>query len=234
MKKPSLTLKPHGDYALESIKVKFANGQPLSADQFNFIYRHEKTLSAHHLDAINTYYLKASRQKSESSFLFHGNALNQAGVKQLQKRIQALIAENSDHLSFQLKPEVFLQFRAATVNELILYHGNQFLTGAPFFPGGIPYTLYFQWGNLFGVAKYQMLPDEKDIKGNALIYFEDMHDRLLEECVHQYQAHHAPVPTPSPKKQEAPEPTPAPSFKSPFTIPKLTLARFQSSDDKKK
>lgn len=230
MKKPSLTLKPNADYAFEGIKIQFANGAPLTADQYNFLYRHEKALSAHHLDAINAYYLKSSKQAPESSFLFHGNALNQAGAKQLKMRIQALIAENSNHLSFQLKPEEFLQFRAATVNELILYHGNQFLTGAPFFPGGIPYTLYFQWGNLFGVAKYQILADEKDIKGNALIYFEDMHDRLLDECVHEYQAHHTPTPKPAPALQE----TPAPTFKSPFTIPKLTLARFETNEDKKK
>ena len=57
--------------------------------------------------------------------------------------------------------EDFETFKKVVCEELILTHGNQLLTGAPFYPGGIPYTLFFQWGNLFGVAKSVVHPDEK-------------------------------------------------------------------------
>lgn len=229
MIKPTLTHKPDANYAYEGITVRFASGAPLSADQLNFLHNHEAYLSQHHLDPVSRYYLKPYRQKkeAENSFLLHGHTFTEAGLIHLKRRILALIQASTHGLSLQLKPEEFLQFRAATVNELILYHGNQFLTGAPFHPGGIPYTLYFQWGNLFGVAKYQVLPDEKNIKGNVLIYFEDMQERQLDDCVHHYQLEHRPEPAPRPT------PAPAPTFRSPFTIPKLTLARFQADDDKK-
>lgn len=228
MKKPTLTHRPNPGYAYEGITVKFAQGAPLSADQLHFLSNHEKYLSAHHLDHVTGYYLKSPfhRPTSASSYLLHGHALDEPGALHLKRRIEALIAEHRQPLSFQLKPEEYLQFRAATINELILYHGNQFLTGAPFYLGGIPYTIYFQWGNLFGVAKYEILPEEKALKGNALIYFEDRHDRLLEACVHEYEQVHTPAPTPAP--------TPHHVFASPFTIPKLTLARFQADDEQKR
>lgn len=227
MKKPSLHYHPNADYAYEGITIKYAQGAPLSADQFNFLSNHEKYLSGHHLDHVTGYYLKsASRHRTNAnSYLLHGNVLDESGAAHLKQRIEALIAEHRQPLSFQLKPEEFLQFRAATIHELIFFHGNQFLTGAPFYLGGVPYTIYFQWGNLFGVAKYEILPEEKVLKGNALIYFEDRHDRLLETCVHDYELLHTPQPAPTHE--------PHPVFASPFTIPKLTLARFHADDEQK-
>lgn len=242
MMKPKLTHNPNKTYAYDGIQICFENGAPLSADQYNFLYRHEKSLSGS-LDPLKKYYLKPYYQKKEASFLFHNDELNQENVKHLKTRLEALVVEKKHPLRFQLPAKQFLAFRAATIHELILYHGNQFLTGAPFHPGGIPYTLFFQWGNLFGVAKYQILPDEKELMGNVLIEVEDKGERLLEQYVHAYQQQHISTPSlkhpiPEPVQKPTPllktQPKLEPIFHSPFTIPTLTLSRFTSKEESKK
>src|SRR5690606_35947581 len=137
----------------------------------------------------------------------------------------------------QMSPSDFLSFRAMTTDELILYHGNQLLTGAPFFPGGVPQLIYFQWGNLFGVAKYVVIAEEKALKSNVLIYFEDRHERLLQDCVYQYnqklqhESHHqqrlAPFMHP---RHDAPELS-SRQISSCFKIPTLTLSRSKQTPE---
>ncbi len=235
--KPTLQHRPNSEYAYEGIRVKFEKGEPLTADQLNFLYNFEKYLSAHHQDSFLKFYLNPyyRHHSAQESFLIHGDTFNLDTIKHLKKRIHALIDAHKHPISFHLKPDQFLAFRAATTKELILFHGNHFLTGAPFFPGGVPHVIYFQWGNLFGVAKYAILAEEHAVKGNVFIYFEDMHERLLTECVHTYQSEHLikPQPTPPLTPKPIPQPAPKPNIQSPFSIPKLTLARFQSSDDTK-
>lgn len=190
MMKPKLRNEP---YTQNILAVRFANGEPLSADQHHFLLSHEKALSHHGYDPILRYYLKAERAKQAEhhSFLMPSDEVNDEAVKLLQKRASIFLQNNkTPQVEFKMKPEQFLKFRALTIGELILYHGNQFLTGAPFYPAGIPYTLYFQWGNLFGVAEYVVIPEQKALEGNVLIHFEMMHERNINQCVHDYQASH--------------------------------------------
>ena len=225
--KPALSHHPI-DYAHSDLKVRFDNGIPLSADQHNFILWHEKTLSSHGHDPMLRYYLKSHHQKQAEghSFLLPHEKLNREDIQALKRRLQLLLQDKKDKLQFKMQPEQFLQLRAMTANELILYHGNQYLTGAPFYPGGLPHTLYFQWGNLFGVAKYVVLAEEKALKSNVLIHFETMHERALDQCVHDYELRLSLTPSPNnTPKNVPPKAEHTPTYHSTFTIPKLTLSR---------
>lgn len=188
MMRPSLLAQPHANYVSHILR-SFEGGKPLSCDQLNFLATHEKILSTHGLDSVIKYYLKSyhDKQKADLSFRFPKQKINQVTTRQIKQTIQTLLKSKLDHVDLKMTLEQFAQFKYVGINELIFWHGNQFLTGAPFQPGGIPYIIYFQWGNLFGVVKFQILPEEKALKGNVLIYFEDMSNRNLYECVKEYE-----------------------------------------------
>ena len=183
--KPKLVEKPN-DYALQQLLVNFASGVPLSADQLNFLNNHEKALSG--LDPVLKYYLQPLHKKAQEhhSFLMHRENFNAEAAKELKRRLQLLLTDKGQRLKIPMTNKQFMEFKNSALPSLILYHGNQFLTGAPFYLGGIPHVVYFQWGNLFGVAKYVILAEEKALPSNVLIYFEEMHERLLEKCVRDF------------------------------------------------
>jgi hypothetical protein len=230
--KPTLKFQP-SDYALRDLLVKYSHGAPISCDQYNFLYRHEKALTNHMVTDLKRYYLKDYYLKhaAEHTFLMPHDKLDAAATKELKRRIELLV-DSKNAIQFKMKPEQFLQMRAMTTNELILYHGNQFLTGAPFYQGGVPHTLYFQWGNLFGVAKYVVIADEKALKSNVLIYFENMHERYLDQCVMEYQHKFENKFDPAPLPKVAPVQTTAPAYQSKFGIPTLSLSRNKEKQDK--
>lgn len=185
--KPKLVLKPN-DYTYQQLLVNFAGGMPLSADQLNFLYRHEKTLSSHTMDPLLKYYLKPFYQHANDyhSFLFHKENFDAAAAKELKRRLGLMVKEKGTRVKLKITPKQFQEFKNAAHPSLIFYHGNQLITGAPFYLGGIPHVVFFQWGNLFGVAKYVVLAEEHALKSNVMIYFEDTHERYLEECVQQF------------------------------------------------
>ena len=186
--KPTLVHKPN-NYSVQQLLVNFAGGVPLSADQLNFLSRHEKALSHGGMDPALKYYLKPFYKKvaDHQSFLMHSEHFNEESTRELRKRLQMALDGKKTRINFTINPQQFLEFKNAAIPSLIYFHGNQFLTGAPFFPGGYPYVIFFQWGNYFGVAKYHILPDEKALKSNVLIYFEDMYERNLEQCVNDFK-----------------------------------------------
>jgi hypothetical protein len=237
--KPTLIDKPN-NYNLQQMLVNFAGGVPLSADQLNFLLRHEKALSHYGLDPLLKYYLKPYYRKyaDHHSFLLHQEEITEKSAKELRNRLQLILeGKKKQRIKLAVTPEQFLQFKNAAVPSLILYHGNQFLTGAPFYLGGIPHVVFFQWGNLFGVAKYIILPDEKALKSNVLIYFEDMYDRNLQQCVddfkhdlkHELQPHEQPAHTHHLEKQ-----IPHENYQnSMFRTPTLSLSlNTQNNKDK--
>ena len=233
--KPTLKNQPIL-YAHKGLIVNFDNAKPLSCDQLNFLYRHERALSNQHLDSVMNYYLKHYYKHGvdDHSFLLPHEILNPDIVMKLKRRLQILLQSKSAKLEVKMTPEQFLDFKIATQQEMILYHGNQYLTGAPFHPGGIPHIIYFQWGNLFGVAKYVILAEEKALKSNVLVYFEDRQERELQECINDYNHQH--LEKLEEQKQLLPTYTPQeePIHQSPFQIPTLTLSRSKEnhSDEK--
>ena len=185
--KPSLLAEPYANQ-VSAILNRFENAQPLSCDQLNFLSRHEKILSRYALDQAVKYYLKSYKNKLDKTLLldFPKQALNQLSVHKIKQAVLNLLKNNVSHVDVQMTLEQFLQFKTIGIKELIFWHGNQFLTGAPFYPGGIPHVVYFQWGNLFGIVKLYIFPDEKIVRGNVLIDFETMLDRDLNQCVMEY------------------------------------------------
>ncbi len=235
--KPSLVNQPN-NYALKELLVNFAGGVPLSADQLNFLSRHEKILSQHGLDPTLKYYLKplAKKAAEHHSFLMHREKLDAEGATELRKRLSTVLSEKGQRVKLPLSHKQFLEFKNAAAPSLIFYHGNHFLTGAPFHPGGIPHILFFQWGNYFGIAKYVMLPEERALHSNVFVYFEDLHDRLLEQCVKEISKelrhellHDAPAHTHHLEKQ-LPHENYQPSV---FHTPRLTLSVGTEKKDQK-
>jgi len=230
--KPVLTKRPNS-YVMNNLLVKFAGGKPLASHELHFLDWHEKTLSFCGIEEMLRYYLKPYRKKSaeEHSFVLPQEKLNPASVDQLKRRLQMLLQNGRAHAALRFTPEQFQQLRAILAEELVLYHGNQYLTGAPFYPGGIPYVLIFQWGNLFGIAKQLILPDEMELKGNVLIHFEDMFERSLDQCTKEYVQTHQAEQAHENQLKPTEEPPHTLNAQPSYQTPRLTLSMNTEKDE---
>ncbi len=186
MSRPTLILQPVHNSSAEILR-HFVEGKPLNSDQRNFLEWHQREISNTTFDPVLRYYLQHhNAQQYQGTFLLPHEALNFEGLQQFKKRLLASLRQNN-RIAVPMTQQQFMQFKAAGIHELIFWHGNQLLTGMPFYPGGIPPVIYFQWGNAFGIVKYVVLSGEKALKANLLVYFEDMEERHLEQCVKDYQ-----------------------------------------------
>lgn len=188
MTKNILILQPIHPNSTDILRC-FALGKPLSSEQQNFLEWHQQQLSSAEFDPVLKYYIESNkkrRKKYQTTFLLPHEELNKEDIQRLKKRIKIFLQNKNRQIVISITQKQFLQFKELNLHELIFWHGNQTLTGAPFFPGGIPPVIFFQWGNLFGVVKYVILSEEKSLKSNILIYFEDMVDRDLNRCVQEY------------------------------------------------
>lgn len=187
--RPRLILQPIHESSADILKT-FAEGKPLTNEQQHFLEWHQKELNAWY-DPVLKYYLDSRRKKREyqGTFLLPHEEMNFEAIQALKKRIHATLRNKFSHAIIKINQKQFLTFKQLAVHELIFWRGNQFLTGSPFYPSGIPPVIFFQWGNLFGVVKYLVLSAEKTLKANILVYFEDLQDRELEQCVNQFNEH---------------------------------------------
>ena len=225
--KKDLKHKPN-TYFIQKLLAKYRYGRPLDADELNFLSRHERTLSHRDIDPALKYYLKHYHHDyhEDYTFLLRHEAINLVNLAKLKKRLALLLASKKSSVVLKFSEHQFETFKKVAYQELILTHGNQLLSGAPFHAGGIPQTLFFQWGNLFGVAKYVVLPDEKAQKSNFLIYFEDRQDRELNQCIEEYIKEHQAQPAPSPA-----QPTPQQHYHTPRLD--LKIHKGDEKEDKK-
>jgi len=188
--RPKLILQPIHNSSVDILQ-SFASGKPLTSDQMRFLEWHQRELSSAEFDPVLKYYLeyykKHHQKQYQATFLLPHEELNFEDIQRLKKRIKLFIQKNAHRVAIGLSQKQFLKFKEYNAQELIFWHGNQALTGAPYLPGGIPPVIFFQWGNLFGIVKYLILAEEKALRSNILIYFEDMADRYLEQCVIDYQ-----------------------------------------------
>ncbi|MCD6040341.1 MAG: hypothetical protein K0S27_1741 [Gammaproteobacteria bacterium] len=186
----TLILHPLHPTTTDIVK-RFAQRKSLTSEQLNFLHWHSAQLSDSNFDPILRYYLSShrkSKKHSNTSFLLPHEEMNREAIALLKKRLNLMLQGRSEQpVAIQMTQKQFLQFRQYTIQDLIFWHGNQFLTGAPFYPGGIPPLILFQWGNLFGIIKYGVIGGEKAMMGNLLLYFEEMQERTLEQCVKDYQ-----------------------------------------------
>lgn len=186
-----LSLKPNA-LIFKTIYASLADAKPLSSQEWNFIYQHQRTLSSYYFDPVLSYYLKNQNRFHSKSFLLPTEKLTKDSTKKLKKRLQLLL-QTKPSINMQTTGRQLKHFGRLNAKSLIFYHGNQFLTGAPFQLGGVPHTIFFQWGNLFGVAKYQILPGERILSSNVMVHFELLKERKLEQAVSEYQSNHQPT-----------------------------------------
>ena len=174
---PTLILQPTHNSSADILKC-LSIGKPLSCDQMNFLAWHQAQLSSPDFDPVYKYYIDSTKHKHkfDTSFLLPSEELNAEAILQLKKRLQLFLKQKSARVVIGFTHKQYLTFKELNIHELIYWHGNQFLTGAPNFIGGIPPVIYFQWGNFFGIVKYVILAGEKALKGNILIYFEDLQE----------------------------------------------------------
>jgi hypothetical protein len=186
--RPILILQPFQNNSADILRC-FAEGKPLSSDQRNYLDWHQKQLSSPEFDPVYKYYIESIKRehRESSSFLMPTDVFNFASVQQFKKRLKMLLVNRLSGVAVHFTQKQLMQFNQVSTSELIFWHGNQFLTGAPFFPGGTPPVIFFQWGNLFGVVKYVIMAGDKTLKSNVLVYFEDMQERNLDQCVADYQ-----------------------------------------------
>ncbi len=188
MKKQTLILQPIHNSSADIIR-NFASGAPLTADQRLFLESHEKEISNNDFDPIIQYYLaslKKHKDKFHATFLLPYEKLNFERIAELKKRIQTMLKDNKNsYVIINMSQEEFLDFKDYTDEEVMFWRGNVYLTGAPLVPGGTPPVIFFRWGNFFGIVKYALLFDEK-AKLNLFLYFEEMRNRTLDQCVKEY------------------------------------------------
>lgn len=188
--RPSLILQPIHNSSVDILKT-FAEAKPLTPDQVNYLDWHQHELSTPEFDPVLQYYLKNYAnhgQDVKTSFLLPHEIMNLESIVLLKKRLKSMLENKKSRVSIAVTQPQFEAFKRYGIHELIFYHGNQLLTGAPFYEGGLAPVIYFQWGNFFGVVKYVVLYGEKALKANLLIYFEDIQDRTLDQCVKTYEA----------------------------------------------
>ncbi len=192
--RPTLILHPLHHTTADIVRC-FTLGKPLTPDQVNFLDWHQAQLSNPEFDPILKYYLKSRsdhQNNLHASFLLPHEKMNRESIALLKKRLAIMLQANPEHrVVMSLTQEQLLKFKEYTIQDLIFWHGNQFLTGAPFYPGGTPPLILFQWGNYFGIVKYVVIAGEKAVMGNLLLYFEDRQERSLDRCVSDYQKHMA-------------------------------------------
>lgn len=188
--KPTLVLQPIHNSSADMIKT-FAQGKPLSSDQMNFLAWHEHELSSTALDPLIKYYLESEKKhrKHFGNFLLPHEELNLEDIKKLKERIRATLKDKYSHLAIEMSEKQYLQFKKYAELELIYWTGHEFTSGARFYVGGVMPAIYFQWAEFFGVWKYAMIHEEKRLRHTAIIYFEAMRNRDLNQCVNDYKKH---------------------------------------------
>lgn len=190
MKNPALIPQPYAHW-IADILLKFEDGKPLSSDQLNFLISHENTLSNHALDLVLKYYLASHHSPDKHlSFTVPEEKINLINAHDIRDAVENLLHHQLSHVDLKMSHDQFLQFKAVGFHELLFWHGPQFLSRTTPFPNAIPLVLYFQWGKLFGVVKLNARMDTLVMDGNVLIYFEDLHNRSLNQCVLDYSKKH--------------------------------------------
>lgn len=247
--KPILVYKPQ-DYTYKEMLLQFQEGKPLSCDQLNFLYRYEYQLSHSALDEVCRYYLKQYKQHqllpTEKSakialhptlkFALPTSQWNKANVNSFKEMLlQTFKKGDVTQLEMVLTPEAFNKLRTLTFDQMVYLHGYRLNMHESFFPGWFPYSVYFQWANVFGVARYDLLPDQKLTKTQVTLYLEPQNNRPLEKCVQDYliKNHLAFKPAMMPQLKEQQEERHENEQRNQFT-PQLTLSRNKEKkeDDK--
>ncbi len=200
MKNPALIPQPYAHW-IANILARFEDGKPLSSDQLNFLISHENTLCSHALDLVIKYYLSSHHSPDKHlSFTVPAERIDRLNAHEIRDAVENLLHYELSHVDLKMSAEQFLKFKAVGFHELIFWHGPQFLSQTMPFPNASPLVLYFQWGKLFGVVKLNAHMDNFIMDGNVLIYFEDINDRSLNQCVLDYTKNHKIIHDFSPKE----------------------------------
>lgn len=187
--KPTLVLQPIHNSSTDIMK-SFIEGKPLSCDQLNFLTWHENELNSEAFDPLIKYYIESQKKRcKKASFLLPHEELNADDIKKLEERIRANLKNTYSHVAVEMNEKQYSQFKRHAMAELIYWNGQEFISGARFYVGGVMPAIYFQWAEFFCVWKYAMLHEEKRLRHTSMIYFEALRNRNLNQCVNEYKAH---------------------------------------------
>lgn len=197
-------------YFLQLLFRLFRHSKPISPQLFDSSIKTDKSVSAplgfsstksiieREIENGLYDYYKASHHQAISlqklfknpkkwiAFTSEDQGISAVTVTELYQQLEKKLLNQDKGLELMLTPQEFAAIRP-TIARIMYFHGNQALTSAPYFAGGIPQFVYFQWGNFLGVAKYASIGGERSSKGNVLVYFEELRERTLEECVLKHQ-----------------------------------------------
>lgn len=190
-------MNPSLKYKLEpgsftSLLRAYQDSKPLTCDEVNQLWRNENLLSSAKLDPVLHYYLKHLHKKPAKKLTMHlpANQMTKLSFQELKKAIFELLQDNLSHVDLDMTFEQYLKFRVLGLDELIFYHRFEFFTRSPLLAGSLPELLYFQWGKVFAVARFDFSHPENNLKGEVHLYLEEMHDRHLYQCIKEYTEQH--------------------------------------------
>lgn len=186
--KPTLLLQPiHNSSA--GILQSFVESKPLTSDQLNFLFLHQSQLSDAKLDPAIRYYLQKAydkQSKFRETFLLKDEILNFEAIQALKKRLLEALKTQKDHLVVPMSLQQLNKFRKLNENTIHYYHSNILIAAHFFYPRGVPPVIYFSWGKYFGVIKYVISAYLSKIETSVLVYFENMENRNLNQCINDY------------------------------------------------
>jgi hypothetical protein len=185
--KPLLQLKNYPSGFSEIIK-HFEAGKPLSSNQLNFIYSHQRALSNSVLDPVLRYYLLEHKLNPNKAIPLQVSRpdLTVASLQELKYDLHLLLRNQLTQVDLEMSEEQFRQFKNSGIEELVFWHGDHYMPATFYHQGSLQHRLYFQWGRMFGVVKFHFRVNGKHIEGKVLIFFQDMHEKTLKECIEAY------------------------------------------------
>lgn len=170
----------------------FGQGKPLSGDQLNVLRCNESKLSSTKLDPILHYYLKCFHRKPDKtlSLPIPANDMNKVSLQELKQGILNLLHDNLSHVDLNMTFDQYLKLKALGLSEFIFWQHWEFFTRSPLLSGSLPQLLYFQWGRIFAVVRFDVMSQPNYAQQNVHLYFEEMQNRNLLQCVNAYNQQH--------------------------------------------
>ena len=188
--RPSLILQPcHNSYA--AILHAFQSGKPLSAEQLNFLLWHARQLSSAHLDPLLKYYKIGKphtyQHSCVHSFLVADELENKESTERFKFKLECLLQEQHHGIMAKFTMIQFEHLMAIEhVPHLVYFDSNRIVIDSPLFRGKKAHVYFFQWGNIIGIVKFEVVKDAPIYETNALVYFEERRNRELTEFIHDF------------------------------------------------
>ncbi len=169
----------------EAILHTFQADKPLTPGQLNFLLWHAKQLSGAHFDPIIRAYKIGER--CVHSFLVADELKNVESTHRFKEKLESLLQDQQHGIMAKF---TIAQFQNLTAIEHIIhfvyFDGNRIVVESPLIRGKKAHAYFFQWGNIIGIVRYEIVREALISETDAIVYFELRNKRELTEFMHAF------------------------------------------------